>query len=284
MSRALFLFSFFLLSFSMLSAQDQWTEGSGSALGSDNLTLAEVESLAKAKARTDAIEKVLGIGIRQSSFLQKFENLDRQGDAKSAGESFAEFVEESRQGRIIEEKKWVLTKTVANASDGSQQLKVDAQNQFLVRRETKLADANFALGLKVLKHDFVVGEKIALELTATQSCFLTIFNFSNDTVTVLFPNEVDREVHLIANTKRVIPNASYSLIASLPNGKKKSAEYLIAVATKDSLVFRRGAEVKNGSGYAQTLRAAATDMWQWLASIDADRRVETVEFLKISAK
>jgi hypothetical protein len=260
--------------------QDVTVSASGSATLAENLSLSEAQELAKSRARVEAIEKALGIDVRNSQFLQKFELLNKNGNTRDAGDAFAQFIEQSREGKIIAESAWQLSSAPI---ESGKVIEVRATNTFTVRRDTKKADKNFLLDLRANKHDFKPGEKISLELAATQACYVTIFNVANDTVSVLFPNEVDTDNRFAKDAKRTVPNVHYSLIASIPTDRSVSPEYIVAVALKDSIIFR-GTEKVKVAGYAETFRAGATDLWKWLTTIDRDRRVEAVEFFKVSSK
>ncbi|MFQ6115538.1 MAG: DUF4384 domain-containing protein [bacterium] len=249
----------------------------------EDMTVVEAKQRARARARNDAIEKALGVNISAGQFLQQFEVSRLTGEVIEAGESFAKFIHESRRGRIIKEGTWIEKDTVLVNPDGTTIIQRIARNRFYVVAEEKQADPTFKLELSLPKHDYQEGEALSFDVKATQDCYLTVFNLAgNDSVYLIFPNEIEKSNRLLSNRKRKIPGSSnYTFPTSLPAGKKISVESLIAIATKDSLVFRSRETMKPGTGYAAMWKAGLIDVWQWVSEIDADKRVEAIEFFKI---
>lgn len=260
----------------------QWVDGSGEVLLAGHITAEEAKQLARKQARSDAIEKALGVQITAETTLQQFEVMRESGDVMDAGESFSKFIRESRRGMITEEGKWQEETRVARLSDGSEVIKRYASNRFYVVPEEKSADPTFQLQVSLPKLDYRQGEALSFEVQSSQDCYLNVFNLSgNDTLYLMFPNVLEKSNRLTANQPRRIPGLGYSFTAALPAGKKTSLEYLVAVATKDSLAFRSIDIVRPGEGYAQTFKSGLNHVWKWIAEIDADRRVEVITSFKI---
>ncbi len=273
----------FLTHGKILYSQDkgQWVEGAGEVMIAGNMTTDEAKQRARERARSNAIEKALGITISAGQFLHQFEVMRESGEVMDAGESFAKFIHESRRGRILKEDKWEEETKVANF-EGTEIIKRHARNRFFVVAEEKQADPSFLLEITLSKQNYKEGEALSFDVNATKDCYLNVFNLSgNDTIYLMFPNVLEKSNRLLPAKDRHIPRAGYSFTATLPSGKSTAFEYLIAIATKDSLVFRSRETIKHGEGYARTFKAGLNDVWKWAAEIDADKRVEVIKSFTI---
>ena len=281
-----FLVVFVLLSYhnDSLVAQTtgKWVEGVGQVFLTEDMTAIEARQRARTRARADAVEKALGVTISAEQFLQQFEISRQSGNIIETGDSFSKFIRESRFGRIIEQGTWQEKDTVL-VYGGESIIRKIARNRFYVIKEENKPDPNFRLELTLAKRQYKEGEALSFQVSATQDCYLTVFNISvNDSVYLIFPNEIEKSNKLAANQLRAIPGSYYSFRASLPAGKKIAMESLVAIATKDSLVFQAQERIKPGSGYAEIWKTGLNDVWKWVAEIDPDRRVEVIESFRIT--
>ncbi len=269
---------------SQLFAQDSgiWVTGRGTAYLSDDLTSADAKLRARRKARADAIERALGVNITAEKFLQEFEVSRSQGEASETGESFSNYIRESRRGRIVDEEEWQEKSELTYFTDGGQVVKYVAVNRFRVLEEDNPPDPNFKLDLVLSKTQYQEGEGVVFSVNATQDCYLTVFNLAaNDSVYLIFPNVVEKSNKQKASQKRTIPGFGYSFTTALPAGKDVAMESIIAVASKDSLVFHGKTRYRPGEGYSDMWKTGLNDVWRWVAEVDADRRVEAIESFKI---
>ncbi len=267
-----------------LAAQESgiWVTGRGTAYLSDDLTAADAKLRARRKARADAIERALGVNITAEKFLQEFEVSRSQGEAGETGESFSNYIRESRRGRIVDEEAWQEKSELTYFADGGQVVKYVAHNRFRVLKEENPPDPNFKLDLMLSKSQYQEGEGVVFSVNATQDCYLTVFNLAaNDSVYLIFPNVVEKSSKQKANQKRTIPGFGYSFTTALPAGKDVAMESIIAVASKDSLVFHGKTRHRPGEGYSDMWKTGLNDVWRWVAEVDADRRVEAIESFKI---
>ena len=75
-------------------------------------------------------------------------------------------------------------------------------------------------------------------MTTTKIGYLTIFNIYEDSLSVVFPNAIDKENNIEANRPFVFPpNKAYELQMTVPDGKKASSEMFIAVVTQENIPF-----------------------------------------------
>jgi hypothetical protein len=117
------------------------------------------------------------------------------------------------------------------------------------------------------------GEPFALAVTSTKPGYLTIFNVYRDSLSVVYPNAVDRKNAIQANKSFVIPpHSAYELMLALPVGKTVSSEIFIAVVTDDDVPFPNLAELNFSDG-AIRLRMAELNMYsRWLYDIPLQKR------------
>ena len=259
-----------------------WVKGSGTAFLTEDQTIAEAKNRARQKARLNAIETALGVKISAEKFMREIEVSRNNGEISQIDESYVDYIHESRLGRIVEEGIWQEDSEVITYPDGNEVIKYTSINRFYIKNEEGKSDPNFKLDLKLSRDEYRIGEAIVLNVVSSQNCYLTIFNVSaNDSVYLIFPNSVESNNRQIANKKRNIPGYGYAFTAYLPEGKDLAAESIIAVATKDSLVFRDSEMVKPGLGFSEIWKSGLNDVWKWIAEIDADKRVEVIKSFNI---
>ncbi len=250
-------------------------QGVGQVIISDFMTLDQARRKAKEMARENAISQTAGIHLQTEQFFFQFETADNDLGTAKFGESFAQYIRESQRGTIVREHHWEFLDSTLHANGNTQFLTI-ARNEFEVQIMEQQRDPEFTLSASLSKPVYLEGETLSLVITARKDCFLHIFNLAaNDTLYMLYPNILDKQTRLPANTPRVIPNERYQLIASLPAQKQREVEHLFVIATRDSLVFdgMLKNEISTG-GYAQMWKTGLNDILQWLANIDPARRAE----------
>ncbi|MFQ5650897.1 MAG: DUF4384 domain-containing protein [bacterium] len=277
------LFSPFPSRWSLLAQRDGvWVTGRGTAYLNENITPAEAKQRARRNARTDAIERALGVSITAEKFLQQFEISRELGEEVETGESFANYIRESRRGRIVDEETWQEKSEITTFPDGTEIVRFVAANRFHVLEEDAAPDPNFKLELTLSNTQYKEGEGVAFNVRATQDCYLTVFNIAaNDSVYLIFPNTVERSNRQMAEQTRTLPGFGYSFVTALPPGREAAMESIVAVATKDSLIFQSRKILRPGAGYAEMWKTGLNEVWRWVAEIDADRRVEAIKSFKI---
>jgi len=149
-----------------------------------------------------------------------------------------------------------------------------------VQPETGTPDPGFALELDLAdkegSHVYRHGEPLVVELEATRECYVTIFNlYGNDSLLVVFPNELMPDSRLKAGERLRIPppGAGWELPVGLLPGRDRDQEMLLAVATRQPVPFRRSAGVRQG---LLAVEEAMLAINRWLATIPADQRTEAM--------
>lgn len=285
---AMFWKVFYLLilmgSLSLGAREGKWVMGTGKVYLVGNITVEDARYLARQRARSNAINHALGVMIRAENYRVQFEVSRNSGDIVESTDAFSEFIRESRAGRIQEEGRWEEKDTLLIVDNETITQRI-ARNRFYVVKETEPADPNFQLEVKLPKTEFRVGEPVSFQVTATQDCYLTVFNISpNDSVYVIFPNPLEKDNRLRSNHSRLIPNPmmGYSFRADLPPDKTVGVESFVAIATKDSIVFQPDQQSLVTGAYVEPISSGMNTFWKWISGIEGAKRCESAVVYKIS--
>lgn len=203
----------------------------------------------------------------------------QESGGREKHEQFARFVHTGTRARVV---------AVDTLFDGVEMRAGSGRNEPVhrveirarVRPETGVPDPGFALELNLAdkegSHLYRHGEPLVMELEATRECYVTIFNlYGNDSLLVVFPNELMPNGRLAAGELRRIPppGAGWELPVGLLPGRDRDQEMLLAVATKQPVPFRRADGVRQG---LLAVEEALLAINRWLAAIPADQRTEAM--------
>ncbi len=253
----------------------EWHEGLGEVTLA-NITPEAARQKAFEKARVDALAKarleVTGVTSRQQS--------DDGGGSQY--DNFINFTITKTQGLIIEVDTLIDEPVMLSMSDGTRVLSHQAKIRAKIKLEQGEPDPGFDLDMKLNQEAFMVGDELIVQLKATRDCYITILNlYSNDSLSVIFPNQYARDNHLLVGDTMSIPpeDAFWSFPVNLVSGKSLDHEVLLAVATKDNVSFRVNDAIVRDGVLAQSDALLAVN--RWFAGIDSDRRSEAWVFYKI---
>ncbi len=249
-----------LVAHCMIFAQPKWQRGVGTAVGSD---IEAIRSKALENARLDALSKA---GIMVSA-----------GDTRVVSESgneltdfYARFAESSTRGIILEER--VIHEGELQKIDGTtykMEIEIDAN----VAVQQGEPDPSFTVSLNSSRQIVKEGEPFVLTVTSTKAGYLTIFNVYRDSISVVFPNAVDKKNSIEGNRTFVFPpNKAYDLTLTLPRGRSTSSEMFIAVVTEDDVAFPNLDDLKFNNDALQ-LKSSQLNLYsKWLYEIPLQKR------------
>ena len=244
----------------LLFAQPQWQHGRGSAVGTD---IEAIRMKALNNARADALSKAgVTVTAGDTRLLSETEN--------TFTDFYAKFAESSTKGIILEEK--IIREGDAKRIEGTT-YKIEIEIDAKVALQQGEPDPAFSVTLESSKQLVKEGEPFTLTVTSTKAGYLTIFNVYQDSLSVVFPNSIDR-VNLIEGNKPFIfpPHKAYELEMALPNGKTTSSEMFIAVVTTENIPFPNLEQIKFTNG-AIGLRSEQLNVYaQWLYKISLNKR------------
>lgn len=196
---------------------------------------------------------------------------------KSEGNSrlidfFSEFSESSSLGLILDEKDVRFDRP--QPLDSTYIVyRVTAHIEALVAPPRGVPDPAFEVTLTSRRSTYNEYEPVTLNIRSTKSGYLTILDIHGDSLTVLFPNEIDRKNYIAANSDFVFPpSKAYSLELETERGQSSSSDVLIAVVTKDDVPFPNIDTLRLEGSKLLVAEKSLTAFANWLYRIPLDRR------------
>jgi hypothetical protein len=241
---------------------------SASVVGTDR-TPEQARHEALARAREQAVAEAAGIRVAAQQLRMRAE-LDGAGS-----DAFSFLVQTSTEGRIVREQVSYHTRLEGETPVYEATLVAE------VALEEGERDPGFTLDLTTEPDTNVYrdGELLAVEVTASRPCYLTLIRVGSDgTLDVLLPNRFRPARPLEAGHAVKIPADSdrFALRARLPAGREIEHERLLAVATLDPIAFdlarTEGEELSRDS----TQTSSLTALNRWLLTIPVARRAEAL--------
>jgi len=250
-----------------------WVSCSGEAFVR-NITVEEAHNLALQRAMQDAVEKACGIAVQSETLVKNF---------MTAGD----FVHAISQGRVVEEKdmQWETVSIPADKPDRPPVIMVRVTMNARVLSETGEADPNFRISLIMDKREFLSGEEAVFQIQAARDCHVTLLNLAaNDSVYVLFPNNVQKDNFLKAGEIVKIPEGGFKIrVATLP-GHARDSEVVMAIATKQNFRFFEESDMDPKPGSVGTPRFAALKLARILSGIPKSERVEDLKVYTVTSE
>jgi hypothetical protein len=214
-------------------------------------------------ARVDALAKA---GITVSA-----------GDTRLVSESgkeftdfYSKFAETSTKGIILEER-IIREGDLKKVKGTTYEIEIEIEAKIALQQGEP--DPSFTVKLESSKQIVKEGEPFILTVTSTKAGYLTIFNVYQDSLSVVFPNAIDKGNKIDANRSFVFPpHKAYDLQMASPAGKTTSSEMFIAVVTTENIPFSNLDQLHFANG-AITLRSEQLSMYaQWLYMISLNKR------------
>jgi hypothetical protein len=227
--------------------------------------------------KRDALYGALGEAVRRVAGVQvQSGELATRGD--SAGRLVDRYVQSVRldaSGRAIEwhivHEEWTIAPKSTAPPSYHLTLRV------LVARDVGSADPSFTAQLGVSRATLQVrgeapaaNDELIASVIATQNGFATLVTIVGDSVFVLAPNVVAKEIPVAADTTVEIPaaadrDAGLHFRATLPAGTPARAELLATVVTRTRIRLPSGATSPRGA-------LSLAEFNRWLSGIPLDQR------------
>jgi hypothetical protein len=249
-----------IMASSIVVAQPQWQKGIGSAAGTD---IEVIRMKALNNARADALAKA-GITVQAGESKMVTES------GKDFTDFYSSFAESSTKGIILEER-IVREGALKQVKGTTYELEIEIEAKVAVQQGEP--EPSFSVKLESSKQIVKEGEPFMLTVTTTKSGYLTIFNVYQDSLSVVFPNSIDKVNKLDANKLFVFPpHKGYQLQLALPQGKSTSSEIFIAVVTQDNIPFPNLEQITFANG-AIGLRMEQLSVYaRWLYDVPLNKR------------
>lgn len=236
------------------------------------------------KAREEAWKQAQMEAVSQSSLevIGATAMRIQESEGGEGYDQFAQFVRMATRGRIVAVDTLFDDSEKRSIPGGERsELVYRVEIRAQVQPEMGIPDPAFRLELDLNKAIFANGEALIVELTATQECYVTLFNlYANDSLLIVFPNErlPDSRIEA-AKTRRIPPlGAGWELPVGLLPGRDSDQEMLLAVATKKPVPFLQGRDARQG---LLAVDEALLAINNWLIDIPTDQRTETTAFYRI---
>ena len=249
----------FVISFSF-SQQAKWYSGIGSAMGTD---IEAIRLKALNNARADALSKA-GIAVSSTDTRLVSES------GKDFTDFYSKFAESSTKGIILEER-IVHEGDLKKVKGTTYEIEIEIEANVAVQQGEP--DRSFSVNLESSKQIVREGEPFTLTVTSTKGGYLTIFNIFQDSLSVVFPNSIDKRNNIDAGKLFAFPhNKNYELQLSLPEGKRTSSEIFIAVVTTENIPFPNLDQL-NFANRSIRLRMEQLNVYaKWLYSVSLNKR------------
>jgi len=261
------IFLFLVLSLGIVSGEAQttssakWYTGAATATGKD---IEKIRAEALNKARAGAMQKA---GIEISSEML---SLKSEGNNKLI-DFFSEFAESNAHGLILEERNVRFDHPEYDSTNNI--LRVTAHLEALVAAPQGSPDPAFHVTFSSERKTYKEYEPVVLSINSTEPGYLSILDIHGDSVTVLFPNEIDLKNYIAAKTDFIFPpSKAYSLELETEKGRSSSQDVLIAVVTKDDIPFPNIDTIGLEGSRLLLAEKALTSYANWLYKIPLDRR------------
>lgn len=243
-----------------------------------HITPEEAKAKALEEARRDAVEQVCGVRLQGETLVQ---------NARLA----SDFIHAISYGHVVDVRDTVwTTEQVQVRPNEPPSITYIVTLRARVAQERGEPDPAFSVSLTLNRTAFEAGDEMALTLSATQDCHVTVLNIgADDTVRVLLPNVVRKECRLKAEETLTFPGPTeqgaglHLRVYPLP-GHREDAEVVKVIATRSFVPFGDGAKVAGGFGVLGTPAFALTDLARRLVSVPMQDRAEATATYRVIGK
>lgn len=256
-----------------------WLEGTA-ILSLQNMTQNEAKQRGLELALADALSRGQ---LEITEALARIKFGESSNDSTRSFQGFSRFIRSVTRGRVIESR--IVWDTVRPLSDQSvsgsliycYEIKVRAK----VKPEVGKPDPSFMLDLSLNQLSFRESDSMTISIISSKDCYLTIFNlYDNDSLAVIFPNNLMPDNRLFANEPIIIPpiGSGWKLRPKTLLGRDSNQEVLLAVATTCDVPFTPFS--RQGSVTHLISKGEATSaVNQWLIDVSlAERTVSLVTY------
>jgi hypothetical protein len=247
----------------------RWTRAEGSYDLKGNVTETEARTRALQAAQTQAIEKAVGIEVKD-----RFLDVVIQRGTKETDLTKRE-IATLALGVVRDKRKLSWNTRVIGTGDESFS-RVSVQGEFLVAGRPR-SEAPFQLRLKLPRTTVVSGDAMNMEIATTESLHVAIFTLAaDDRVYVLYPNRHQEDLVVPKGDSLRLPSPNDPFVLQPTNleGHREDQEVLRAIASRTAL--RPPAPDKDG---AIALRA----FYDWLYGLEPGSWSEDMKTYTIMA-
>jgi len=234
------------------------------------------------EARRQAIDRAKAEAVRQAIGTQV--QAERRSSTIEMGEEvvsrFSQVVRTGASGRVVSSEVLEEQRPERNG-EVFQYVRIRAT----VQPATGRADPGFEVDVSLADEDqtFVArgaleeSDEVIAEIDVTKDAYLTLFSVTPDTLRVIWPNALSRDTFVPAGTTVEFPPPSLRagglhLRVSVPEGQDRLTERIVAVATKQKILFREVPEYQVEEGQLTAAQASVEALNRWLVDIPTGQR------------
>lgn len=237
-------------------------------------------------AHSKASQKHCGVGIQETGMIIN--------QLMSAN-----ILEHISYGLVLEDT--IIKADITTYRKSNQELSVlySLEMDVLVQCIAGKPDPAFQVDLESNKTVFTEGEELVLRFTATQDCYITVFNIAeNQEMIVLHPSFINKDNFVKSGVTIEIPSKNeremgiHFRVAPLPNYNKNS-EIIKVIATKEKIDFLPHLktidspvemEIAGGMTIFKSSNLAIEELARWLVRIPPDQRAEDTVIYEVHAR
>jgi hypothetical protein len=226
------------------------------------------------QARHEALQRARELAVAEVAGIRvSAQQLRLRSEADGAvRDLFSHLVHTSAEGRIVDEQ--VRFTTYLDGDVPVYRAALLAE----VTLEQGARDPGFELALETRPDSRLLrdGEPLALRITASRECWVTVLSLEADgQVRRLFPNPLDRDHHVAAEIPLELPGPDRTFeIRAAATAGPSTREQILVVATLDPVTFEAQAPVDDDLVPGTDGSAGLTALNRWLLGIPVERRVE----------
>lgn len=265
-----------LFNSSGLAQRSQWATGVGEA-SLANITYEQARMNALRAARLDAVQKVVGYRV-YGGLLDMYVESNETRRQEKLRDLFATISFETSYGYVVKDS--IISKGIV---PGKEIYQVSLKAKVVIPEGEP--DPNFHLELDLNRNLYQEGDKVFVSMRSTKECYVTLFDIlPSDSVLVLIPNAMVKDNHLMPGVIYTFPPEYYDFEATIPSGRKRSLETLLAIATRDAIAFGRIDSNLETYPMIPTYKTAVIELMKWLCQIPPDKRTQAHEVIEIRSR
>jgi len=272
------IFSYLLAVNAQMGSTPQWITGRGSASGTD---LEAMRVTALNNARFDAL-KHAGVFIASSEVALKSES------AVGITDFYSRFAESSTRGLILDERNLKISdpfRISPPTGNANMVYRIDVSIDGLVALQQGEPDPGFEVKLESDRDIYQEDDPVELRVSTTKIGYLNIFMIEGDSLTVVFPNLVDKNNRISPDKLFKFPsNDVYSMELEPRPNQKSTQEMFVAVVTRDSVAFPNLYEARLDNRWLKLKQGMLTMFATWLYKIPVHTRSADTKVLEVVAK
>ena len=240
--------------YSQETIQVEGAKGIGEIVGRISYEDARREALNQAK-----VEALRKAGVREN--LQSYESLFRSEMNNDFSEFFSSDIQSELQGAI---QSYEIVSHERKVDPITNLFLVEVTINATVILYTSKSDLTFNVRVEGVKGIYEEGEYLTFTLTATQNCYLHIFNITDSYTSLMYPNVWEPFKEIPAGKKIAFPFSQIIDYSLFKNTKEPELNRILFVFTKKPIQFMRAV--------GEDQLTSSEEIFAWVYGLTPDER------------